>query len=86
MAFSYNKTIPVIAAGGIYSGEDIYKFMKLGASGVQMATRFVTIFECDASNEFKHAYIKSKKEDIVIINSPVGMPRKAVRNIGEKRL
>ena len=76
----YKKPIPVIAAGGIYTGEDIYKFLQLGASGVQMATRFVTTYECDASMGFKQAYIDSKKEDIVIIKSPVGMPGRAIRN------
>lgn len=74
------KQIPVIAAGGIYSGEDIYNIMKLGASGVQMATRFVTTEECDASIDFKNTYINSKKEDVTIIKSPVGMPGRAIRN------
>jgi NAD(P)H-dependent flavin oxidoreductase YrpB (nitropropane dioxygenase family) len=74
------KPIPVIAAGGIYTGEDIYKFIQLGASGVQMATRFVTTVECDASLEFKKAYIDCRKEDIGIINSPVGMPGRAIVN------
>lgn len=74
------ESIPVIAAGGIYSGDDINKFMKLGASGVQMATRFVTTNECDASEEFKKTYINAKKEDIVIIHSPVGMPGRAIKN------
>ncbi|MFA6309277.1 MAG: nitronate monooxygenase family protein [Clostridia bacterium] len=75
-----NKHIPVIAAGGIYSGEDIKRFMELGAEGVQMATRFVTTVECDASDEFKKSYIECKKEDIEIIHSPVGMPGRAIRN------
>jgi len=74
------KSIPVIVGGGIYTGEDIYKFLQLGASGVQMATRFVTTYECDASIEFKQAYIDSSKEDSVIINSPVGLPGRAIRN------
>jgi len=76
----YKKPIPVIAAGGIYTGADIYKFLQLGASGVQMATRFVTTHECDASMEFKQAYIDARKEDIVIIKSPVGMPGRAIKN------
>ncbi|MFQ6083006.1 MAG: NAD(P)H-dependent flavin oxidoreductase [Candidatus Aminicenantia bacterium] len=76
----YERTIPTIAAGSIYTGEDIYKFLQLGASGVQMATRFVTTYECDASVEFKQAYIDSREEDIVIIKSPVGMPGRAIRN------
>lgn len=76
----YKKTVPVIAAGGIYTGADIYKFLQLGAAGVQMATRFVTTYECDASEKFKQAYIDSKKEDMVIINSPVGLPGRAIKN------
>lgn len=74
------KQIPVIAAGGIWDGKDIKKFMDLGASGVQMATRFVATDECDASIEFKNAYINAKKEDIKIIKSPVGMPGRAIYN------
>jgi NAD(P)H-dependent flavin oxidoreductase YrpB (nitropropane dioxygenase family) len=76
----FNKSIPVIAAGGIYTGADIHKFMELGAEGVQMGTRFVTTYECDASTEFKEAYLKCKKEDIVIIDSPVGLPGRAILN------
>jgi nitronate monooxygenase len=74
------RPIPVIAAGGIYTGEDIHTFLQLGAAGVQMATRFVTTHECDASARFKQTYIDSRKEDIVIIKSPVGMPGRAIRN------
>jgi len=74
------KTIPVIAGGGIYTGADIYKFIQLGAAGVQMATRFVTTTECDASEAFKQTYIDCTQEDIVIIKSPVGMPGRAINN------
>jgi NAD(P)H-dependent flavin oxidoreductase YrpB (nitropropane dioxygenase family) len=73
-----NKPIPLIAAGGIYTGEDMSKIMKLGASGVQMATRFVTTYECDASQEFKQAYIDAGEKDIEVIKSPVGMPGRAI--------
>ena len=76
----YNKEIPVIAAGGIWDNKDINKYLSLGASGVQMATRFVATYECDASDNFKRAYINAKKEDIKIINSPVGMPGRAIYN------
>ena len=76
----YKKPIPVIAAGGIYTGSDIYRFFQLGVSGVQLATRFVTTYECDASEKFKQTYIDSRKEDIVIIKSPVGMPGRAIKN------
>jgi len=74
------KKIPVIAAGGIYTGEDILKYLNMGASGVQMATRFVTTYECDADIKFKEAYINAKKEDIEIIMSPVGLPGRAIIN------
>ncbi len=76
----HDKRIPVIAAGGIYTGEDIKKFIELGASGVQMGTRFVATHECDASLKFKQMYVDSKKEDVMIIKSPVGMPGRAIRN------
>ena len=72
------KNIPVIAGGGISTGEDISKFMKLGASAVQMGSIFVTTDECDASQTFKEVYVKSKPEDVVIIESPVGMPGRAI--------
>ncbi|CDN32480.1 Enoyl-[acyl-carrier-protein] reductase (FMN) [Mucinivorans hirudinis] len=71
------KVIPVIAAGGIMTGEDIMKFIELGASGVQMGSIFVPTDECDASIEFKQAYINSSAQDVVIIDSPVGMPGRA---------
>lgn len=74
----YGKAIPVIVAGGIYTGEDIKRFMDMGASGVQMGTRFVTTDECDASDVFKQTYIEAKQEDIQIIKSPVGMPGRAI--------
>ena len=74
------KKIPVIAAGGVYSGRDIHEFMELGASGVQMGTRFVTTEECDASAQFKDSYLRCREEDIIIIDSPVGMPGRAIRN------
>lgn len=76
----YNRKIPVISAGGIWDKNDIDRFLELGADGVQMATRFVTTYECDASDDFKNAYIASKKEEIKIINSPVGMPGRAIYN------
>jgi nitronate monooxygenase len=74
----YNQSIPLIAAGGIYTGKDIHNILKLGASGVQMGTRFVTTDECDASTAFKQAYIDAGEKDIVIIKSPVGMPGRAI--------
>ncbi|WP_456432390.1 NAD(P)H-dependent flavin oxidoreductase [Thermosulfuriphilus sp.] len=74
------RPIPVIPAGGIYTGRDIYYYIhKLGAAGVQMATRFVATYECDASEAFKEAYIKASQEDLAIIKSPVGLPGRAIR-------
>ena len=79
-ASEFHRDIPVIAAGGIYTGEDIYRIMKLGAQGVQMGTRFVATDECDADIKFKQAYVNSSKEDIGIIKSPVGLPGRAILN------
>ncbi len=75
------KPVPVISAGGIFNGEDIHKFIKLGAAGVQMGTRFVATHECDADTEFKQMYINARDEDMVIIKSPVGLPGRAIRNV-----
>lgn len=80
------EDIPVIAAGGIYSGRDISEYLKMGAKGVQMSTRFVTTDECDAHEDYKKAYIDADKEDIVIVKSPVGLPGRAIRNDFIKKL
>ena len=72
------KAIPLIAAGGIFDGKDIARFLKLGAKGVQMATRFVATFECSVPDEFKKLYIASEEKDVVIIDSPVGLPGRAI--------
>lgn len=77
---AHDRHIPVIAGGGIYTGEDIYRILALGADGVQMGTRFVTTDECDASPAFKQSYLDAREEDIEIIQSPVGMPGRAIRN------
>ena len=77
-SYSEKKNIPIIAAGGISTGEDIARFMELGASAVQMGSIFVTTQECDASQTFKEVYIHSKPEDVLIIESPVGMPGRAI--------
>jgi Dioxygenases related to 2-nitropropane dioxygenase len=76
----YERHIPVVVAGGIYDGADLNHAIELGADGVQVATRFVTTYECDASDAYKQAYIQAEKEDIVLVKSPVGMPGRAVRN------
>jgi len=84
-AEKYNKEIPVVVGGGVFDGYDIAKYLKLGASGVQMATRFVVTEECDASQAFKDAYLNCSKEDVQIVKSPVGMPGRAIRNPFVKR-
>jgi len=73
-------SLPVIAAGGIFTGADIHRFIQLGAQGVQMGTRFVATHECDASIEFKEAYVRCKEDDLIIIDSPVGLHGRAIQN------
>lgn len=72
--------IPVVAAGGIVNGYDMAEMVKLGADGVQMATRFVLSEECDVADEYKQHYLQAKKEDVIIVKSPVGMPGRALKN------
>jgi NAD(P)H-dependent flavin oxidoreductase YrpB (nitropropane dioxygenase family) len=74
------RAVPVIAAGGVYSGADIKRFLDLGAAGVQMGTRFVATHECDADERFKQNYLAARAEDVTIISSPVGMPGRALYN------
>lgn len=76
----YNRPFPVIFAGGVYDRKDIDHYLSLGCDGVQMATRFVPTEECDASLEFKLAYLHAKKEDITFVKSPVGLPGRAISN------
>jgi len=75
----WDPNIPVIAAGGIWSHEDIVKFMNLGADGVQLGTRFALTYECDASDVFKQTLLNAKKEDIVLLKSPVGYPARGIK-------
>jgi len=70
---------PIIAAGGVWDTEDILQMMSLGADAVQMGTRFVGTYECDASMELKKVLINAKKEDITIVGSPVGYPGRAIK-------
>lgn len=76
--YETEKKIPVIVAGGISTGEDIRRFMDMGVAGVQMGTIFVTTEECDASFEFKKAFVDACEGDLRIIQSPVGMPGRAI--------
>ena len=70
--------IPVIAAGGVWNKDDIELMLSLGASGVQMGTRFIGTIECDAHENFKNVLINAKKEDIKLMASPVGYPAQGV--------
>jgi len=70
--------IPVISAGGVWDRSDIDHQLAMGASGVQMATRFITTHECDADDIFKAQYLKRAKSDVVIVDSPAGLPGRAV--------
>ncbi|SUV00813.1 2-nitropropane dioxygenase NPD [Cytobacillus firmus] len=72
--------IPVIAAGGILTGEDIAHAIRIGASGVQMGTRFVASHECDAPLSFKEKYVHAKQEDIVMVKTTVGLEGRAIKN------
>lgn len=76
----YGRSIPVIAAGGIYTGEDIHKFLSIGAQAVKMGTRFVATDECDVHQNFKKAYVNCTEDDLVIIKSPVGLPGRAIKS------
>ncbi len=82
----YGTAIPVIAAGGIFDRKDVTHALSLGVDGVQIASRFVATKECDASEAYKQAYIRAEEKDIAIIQSPVGMPGRALRNAFIRRV
>jgi len=82
----FKVIIPVIAAGGIFDGGDVARFFKLGAKGVQIATRFVATKECSVAEEFKELYLKASDEDVVIIDSPVGLPGRAIKTAFVKKM
>ncbi len=72
--------IPVIAAGVIIDGEDIVRAVQMGASGVQMGTRFVACHECDAHPAFKQMYVDCNEGDTVLVKTTVGLEGRAIRN------
>lgn len=76
----YGRRIPVFVASGVYDGKDMANLMNAGASGVQIATRFIATKECDASEGYKQRMVEAKSEDITIVNSPVGMPGRALNS------
>ena len=84
-AKNWGDDIPIIAAGGIWDKNDIDKFLSLGCAGVQIGTRFIGTYECDANPEFKKVILNAKKEDIKLLKSPVGLPaRGVVTNLQKK--
>lgn len=76
----FDRSIPVIAGGGVFTGEDVSQVLDLGASAVQMGTRFAAALESDADDSFKQAFVDCTEEQIGLIKSPVGMPGRAIRN------
>ncbi|MGI6678492.1 MAG: NAD(P)H-dependent flavin oxidoreductase [Dehalobacterium sp.] len=78
--------IPVIAAGGIINGADIWEAFTWGADGVQMGTRFAASEESNVTDDFKQMYLKAKKEDVVLIESPVGLPGRGLRSTLTEKL
>jgi nitronate monooxygenase len=77
-AKNWGDNIPIIAAGGVWDKNDIDKYIKLGCAGVQMGTRFIGTYECDAHPEFKKVILNAKEEDIKLLKSPVGLPARGV--------
>jgi NAD(P)H-dependent flavin oxidoreductase YrpB (nitropropane dioxygenase family) len=73
-------SLPLIAAGGSATGEEAADLFARGAQGVQLATRFIASEECTAADEFKKMHLRAKEEDIVLVESPVGMTGRAIRN------
>ena len=81
MAAKYGG-FPIIVAGGIYSHDDIRRFMALGADGVQMGTRFLATEESAATPAYKDAVVRARDEDIVVADdpgSPCGLPFRVIR-------
>lgn len=79
-------SIPLIVAGGVFEGKDLAHYKEMGAAGVQLGSRFVTTVECDAAPQYKQAYLDAKEEDIVLVDSPVGLPGRAIKNEFLKRV
>lgn len=82
----YGRKIPVFVAGGVYTNEDVKIYLDAGADGVQVATRFITTYECDASMAYKQVFMNAGKDEIQIVISPVGMPGRALRTPLMERL
>jgi NAD(P)H-dependent flavin oxidoreductase YrpB (nitropropane dioxygenase family) len=79
-------SIPVIAAGGIVDKDDLHEVLDLGADGVQMGIRFAASEESNADIKLKEVYVKATNKDIILIDSPVGLPGRAIRNAFTDRI
>jgi len=82
----YNVKIPIIAGGGVHDGHDMADMIKVGADGVQIATRFIATYECDVEDSYKQMIIDAKEEDVVTTVSPAGLPGRAIKNFLTKTL
>lgn len=71
--------VSLVAAGGITCGQDIYNIFQMGANGVQMATRFVLSNECEVHDNFKKVLLEATEDDLVSLQSPVGLPSNAIK-------
>ncbi|PSN12072.1 nitronate monooxygenase, partial [filamentous cyanobacterium CCT1] len=80
LAETFETPIPVILAGGIGDRTALLHALSLGASGVQIGTRFIPTEECDADRQYKEFHLNASPEDIVLVPSPVGLPGRALRN------
>lgn len=76
----YGRDVPVFVAGGVKNGAELRRYMDQGAAGAQFATRFIATEECDAGPGYKQALLNARREDITIVQSPVGMPGRALRS------
>ena len=76
----YGRDIPVFVAGGVKDGREMRRYTDAGAAGAQFATRFIATEECDAAPGYKEALLRARPEDVTIVQSPVGMPGRALRS------
>lgn len=76
----YENSIPIFVAGGVRNGKELLEYREKGATGIQIATKFIGTEECDASLIYKQKYVEKNSEDLCIIESPVGLPGRAIHN------
>ena len=75
-----NLEIPVIAAGGVFTGSDAVSFLEMGAAGVQVATRFTVTKECGLPDDVKQEYFKATEDDVIVNGiSPTGYPMRMLQ-------